>query len=311
MNALYSLKNLTKKFGGREVLNIDSLNISAGEIYALLGDNGAGKSTLMRILAFLDAPTGGELIFRGLKAKPGQEAQHRKGVVWVPQFPVMFTGSLLYNIEYPMMLQKVSASERRQKALKLLELVKLAHLAKAPAHKLSGGESQRASIARALSAGAQVILFDEPTANVDHRSMGDFSALVRDIWQESRLSVIITTHNAELAASLCPRQIFLSKGRLIRQRLLPGGAAWPAKLSGSVSSPRVHVARDLTSSVRVAAPEGSLVSLAALAGGVSIRLELAPGHVANLLLEDHDSCALAKALTLGSTLAIQVEDSPV
>lgn len=309
MNTLYSLKNLTQKFGGREVLNIDSLDITAGAIYSLMGDNGAGKSTLMRILAFLDAPTSGELVFRGHKTEPGQEAQHRKGVVWVPQFPVMFTGSLLYNIEYPMRLQKVSHSERRNKALKLLEIVNLAHLAKAPAHKLSGGESQRASIARALSAGAQVILFDEPTANVDHRSMGDFSALVHDIWQESRLSIIITTHNAELAASLCPRQIFLSEGRLIPHRLLPSGTAWPAWLSGSATFPRVHVARDLTNSVRVGA-EGNLVSLASLAGGVNMRLELAPGHIANLLLEDNDSCGLAKALTLGSTLAIQVEDSP-
>lgn len=310
MSMLYSLKNLTKKFGEREVLSIDSLDISAGEIYSLMGDNGAGKSTLMRILAFLDAPSSGELVFRGNKTEPGQEAQHRKGVVWVPQFPVMFTGSLLYNIEYPMTMQKVPRAECRKKALELLERVKLAHLAKAPAHRLSGGESQRASIARALAAGAQVILFDEPTANVDQRSVGDFSALVREIWQESRLSIIITTHNAELAAALCPKQIFLSGGRLIRQRLLPGGAAWPARLSGSAASPCVHVAHDLTRSVRLDAPSAILIALTALAGGVSLRLELAPGHMTTLLLEDSDSCALAGELTLGSTLAIQVEDSP-
>lgn len=308
MNTLYSLKNLTKKFGERQILNIKSLDIAAGEIYALLGDNGAGKSTLMRILAFLDPPSSGELIFRGHSTKPGQEAQHRKGIVWVPQFPVMFTGSLLYNIEYPMALQKIASADRKKKALELLELVKLAHLAHAPAHKLSGGESQRASIARALSAGAQVILFDEPTANVDQRSMGDFTALVRDIWQEKHLSIIITTHNAELAATLCPKQIFLSEGQVVQQRLLPGGTAWPARLGGSPAAPCVHIGPELAKYLRVPLSEGRLASLAALAGGVSMRLELAPGHMASLLLEDAESCALAGALTLGSRLVIQLED---
>lgn len=312
MNTLYSLKNITKQFGGREVLNIDSLDIAAGEIYALLGDNGAGKSTLMRILAFLDAPTSGELVFRGQKTTSGQEGQHRKGVVWVPQFPVMFTGSLLYNIEYPMILQKVPRPQRRQKALQLLERVNLAHLGKAPAHKLSGGEAQRASIARALSAGAEVILFDEPTANVDSHSVGDFTALVRDIWQESRLSLIITTHNAALAAALCPKQIFLCEGKLVRQRLLPGGTAWPARLSakeaGNGTSAQVHVAREATSALRQA-EKGTLVSLATVAGGVTLLLEPENGHTINLLLEDKDSRALASTLTLGSTLAIQLEDS--
>ncbi|MDL2267455.1 ABC transporter ATP-binding protein [Desulfovibrio sp. OttesenSCG-928-G15] len=308
MSTLYSLRDVTKKFGEREVLHIDSLDIAPGEIYALLGDNGAGKSTLMRILAFLDAPTDGELAFRGQKTKPGQEAQHRKGVVWVPQFPVMFTGSLLYNIEYPMMVQKLSRAERKKRALDLLERVNLAHLGKAPAHKLSGGEAQRASIARALSAGAQVILFDEPTANVDSRSVGDFIALIRDIWQEHGLSVMITTHNAALAAALCPKQIFLSEGRLVRQRLLPGGTAWPAKLSRSVASPVVHIVRDLSGTVRVS-PKGTLVSLADLAGGVHMHLELSPGHTASLLLEDESSCALARTLTLGSTVTVQIEEN--
>lgn len=305
MSVLYSLRNLTQQFGEREVLNIGSLDIEAGEIYALLGDNGAGKSTLMRILAFLDSPSGGELIFKGEKAQPGQESRYRPGVVWVPQFPVMFTGSLLHNIEYPMAIKKIPRPERHKKALELLERVKLGHLAKEPAHKLSGGESQRASIARALAAGAEIILFDEPTANVDHRSVGDFIAITRDIWNNGRLSILITTHNANLAATLCPRQIFLSKGRVVPQRILPVGSAWPARLSTSGEGLCLHMPSDAADISF--GPRGTLVSLAVFASGTSLSLELAPGYIVNLLLEDEPSQALAGTLTLGSALAIKLE----
>lgn len=78
------LRGITRSYGNREVLHIDSLDIQPGDIHALLGANGAGKSTLMRILAFLDSPSSGELYFKGEKVFAGQEARHRPGVVWVP-----------------------------------------------------------------------------------------------------------------------------------------------------------------------------------------------------------------------------------
>jgi ABC-type multidrug transport system ATPase subunit len=314
MNALYSLRNITRRFGNRDVLHIDELDIEPREIYALLGANGAGKSTLMRILAFLDAPSGGELFFRGKRVFAGQEARFRPGVVWVPQFPVMFTGSVLYNVEYPMALAKIAKNERRRRALELLESVGLGHLAEAPAHKLSGGEAQRASIARALAAGAEVILFDEPTANVDQRSFGDFIALVLDIWERQRLSILITTHNAALAAALCRRRIFLVEGKLVHQCVLPGGgAAWPAALSAGADGLTARIPYDATRALPTgtAFPRSArLRGIEDFAAGVSLRLEPMPGQMVDILLEDETSRTLARSITLGSVLNVDVTGGP-
>jgi len=310
MTALYSARNLTRRFGAREVLAIDSLDITAHEIYALLGDNGAGKSTLMRILAILDSPSGAHLFFRGERVPPGQEARFRPGVVWVPQFPVMFTGTLLYNVEYPMALKKAHPQERRRRALELLESVNLAHLAKAPAHKLSGGESRRAAIARALAAGAETILLDEPTANLDQYALGDFIALILNIWEQRRLSIIIITHSAAIAATLCRRQIFLDKGRLVEQHVLPGGAiAWPAALTAGADRFTAEIPRDAAAALPAGTPFPKTACVRGIedfAAGVTLRLEPAPGQMLDILLEDENSRALARSITLGSVLTVDV-----
>ena len=309
MPTLYSLRNLTRSFGEREVLHIDTLDIEPGVIYALLGANGAGKSTLMRILAFLDKPTSGELFFRGHKVISGQETTFRQGVVWVPQFPVMFTGSLLYNVAYPMALKKVSATERNKKAMEYLELVNLAHLSSSPAHQLSGGESQRASIARAMAAGAEVILFDEPTANVDERSQGEFVALARDLWQSKGLSLLVTTHNATLAATLCHKQIFLVEGHLVRQHMLPGGnVAWPGKLVCVDDRILAAVQPEALAKAPSGGEEALLQGIVEFAAGIVLHVEASPGRVIEILFADESSREIARTLSLGSRIGLRAEE---
>lgn len=228
MAELYALDNITRRFGEREVLNIPEMRLETGVIYGLLGPNGAGKTTLMRILSFMDAPSSGAIHFMGETIRPDQAARCRARVVWVPQSPVMFTGSLLYNVEYPMRLKGAPRAARRARAMALLETVDLARLAASPAHRLSGGEAQRGSIARALAAGAEVILFDEPTASVDFRSRGDIIRLIRNLNEERGLSVIVTTHDAALAAELCRERIVLFDGRIVPSYPGSGSDAPPA-----------------------------------------------------------------------------------
>lgn len=214
MSELYRLENLSRIFGSREVLSIPHLSLEAGLIYGLLGPNGSGKTTLMKLLSFLDTPSYGKIIFQGQELEARNMAEFRSKVVWSPQFPVMFTGSLRYNVEYPMKLKGVPSAERRRRALELLEMVRLAELAEAPARRLSGGEAQRASLARALAAGAEVLMLDEPTANVDVKSRADLVKLVEKIWREQKLSIVITTHDQSLESELCQRHIRLRDGRL-------------------------------------------------------------------------------------------------
>lgn len=233
---LYRLTDVRQQYGRREVLHIRELVLEEGEIYGLLGPNGAGKTTLMRILAFMEAPAAGEISFRGTVVRPEQNARHRARVVWVPQSPVMFSGSLLYNVEYPLRLQGVGRTARREQAMCLLDTVELAHLARSPAPRLSGGEAQRASIARALAAGAEVLLFDEPTASVDFRARGQIIALIRDLWRRRGLSVVVTTHDAALAAELCRKNLVLMDGRMLPQGTACGIPAGLGLTCGPISA---------------------------------------------------------------------------
>lgn len=223
MRPLYRLDGIVQRFGDKEALAIPGLSLKEGMIYVLQGPNGAGKTTLMRLLAFLDTPSEGSIRFRDETVRPEQAARFRARVVWVPQSPIMFTGTLLYNVEYPMRLKKVPGKERRRKALALLESMDMGRLAGAPAHKLSGGESQRASIARALAAGAEVLLFDEPTASVDFRSRGEIIDVIRRLCADRGFSVIVTTHDAALAEVLGHKRITLFDGRLV-----PHAPGYPA-----------------------------------------------------------------------------------
>lgn len=310
---LYDVRGLRRCFGGREVLHIPELVLDCGNIYGLLGPNGAGKTTLMRLLAFMDTPTEGRIRFNGQEVAPDQQARYRARVVWVPQSPVLFTGTLLYNIEYPMRLKRVPQQARRAKAHQLLESVGLAHLAGAPARKLSGGEAQRGSIARALAAGAEVLLFDEPTASVDFRSRAEIIQLIGQLWRERGLSVIVTTHDKDLADELCREQITLFDGKIVSRvsgvaatSALPQGArALPGRLLPGPSGPVAHLPAG-TALLPGAAASGPavLLGLAESGGGVVMRLGLGPGNVLDLLVTKSDDVRLAKQLTLETRIQV-------
>ncbi len=304
---LYTLRGIRRRFDGREVLTVDELAVESGKIYGLLGPNGAGKTTLMRLLSFLDTPDEGEILFRGLPVRPDQAAGLRAKVVWVPQSPVMFSGSLLYNVEYPMRLRGVDAAGRRARAEELLEIVGLSHLAGAPAPRLSGGEAQRGSIARALAAGAEVILFDEPTASVDHRSRAALITLISDLWRVRGLSLLVTTHDGALADELCQERIMLLDGKVVPQRALPGGvAAWPARLEKKDGAVRVLAPAQALPAAE-ALHAGAISGVQEIAGGIRLRLALASGGNLDLLLDDEQSLLLGRTLTLGLRLSIATD----
>ena len=306
--ALYTLQGVRRRFGDREVLRVDELRIEAGRIYALLGPNGAGKTTLMRLLSFMDTPNEGNIAFCGEPVRSEQAAKLRARVVWVPQSPVMFTGTLLYNIEYPMRLRGLDAATRQSRAQELLETVNLSHLAHAPAHRLSGGEAQRGSIARALAAGAEVILFDEPTASVDHRSRGELITVIRDLWRVRGLSLLVTTHDAALAADLCQEHIFLLDGKVVPQRMLPGGVtAWPARLERQGDA--LHALLP-PQALAFAPPDAAAATVSAVqetAAGIGLRLALSCGENLDLLLNGQPDTTLARTLTLGASVCISAE----
>ena len=296
---LYILKNLTQQFGERQILNISHLEIEAEPVYALLGHNGAGKSTLMKILAFLDTPYGGELYFKGRLIKKEQWAGLRAKVVWVPQSPVMFTGTLQYNIEYPMRLKRINKADYQKRAAELLEIVGLKHLAQAPAHRLSGGEAQRASTARALAAGAEVILFDEPTASVDYKSRQEIINLIKQLKSNHHLSILITTHDADFAQQLCDRHIYLHEGELAKDKNL--NQIYRAALK---TDNRLCLPQEMKPLLPAALESARINSLSSLPSGLTLKFKTPDNQEFEIIINDNESLKLASSLTLGQELKI-------
>jgi tungstate transport system ATP-binding protein len=213
---LYELTNLKKVYGQRTVLDLPRLTIEGGRIVGLLGPNGAGKTTLLDILAFLLGPTSGELWFQGNKVDHANNSLQdlRRRVVIVQQHPIMFTVTVQKNLEFPLSIRNVPKQRQEDVIDELLDLVGMREFKHARAHNLSGGETQRIAIARALACSPEVILFDEPTASVDVEHQIAIERIIQEINQDKGISVILTTHDMSQAARLADEVIFLFEGRL-------------------------------------------------------------------------------------------------
>ncbi len=213
---LYRLSDIQKVYLRRTVLDIPSLEIEAGKVYALLGPNGAGKTTLLNILAFLDAPSGGNVAFRSQTVRYTQAAlqELRKKVVMVDQHPIMFTTSVYKNVEFGLKIRGVSKSQRERLVEESLDLVGMRPFSSAPAHRLSGGETQRVALARALALSPEVFLCDEPTSGIDAENRQVVVEILRQINREKQISLIFTTHDRTQASTLTRRILALEGGRL-------------------------------------------------------------------------------------------------
>ncbi len=212
---VFEVKNLTKVYGGRRVLDIPELQLNKGKVYGLLGPNGSGKTTLLEILSFLMQPTTGEILYDTRKVDFSRTYLQglRREVAMVAQHPILFTTSVYKNVEFGLRIRKVAKERRRQIVHEVLDLVRMRDFASANAHKLSGGETQRVAIARALACSPKVILFDEPTSNVDIENQIIIEEILKDINIQRGISVIFTTHNRMQATKLSDRIIFLLKGK--------------------------------------------------------------------------------------------------
>ena len=215
---LYELKNLKKTYDQRHVLDLDGLRLEKDKVLGLLGPNGAGKTTLLEILAFLARPSSGEIWFENVKVDfSGRKLMDlRQKVVMVEQQPILFTTTVSKNVEFPLKIRNKPRVERERIVEELLELVGMRMFKNASAHRLSGGETQRIAIARALACFPEVILMDEPTASVDVENQITIERIIREINREKRISVIFTTHNMIQASRLADETVFLFEGKIAR-----------------------------------------------------------------------------------------------
>ncbi|MBI5302019.1 MAG: ATP-binding cassette domain-containing protein [Chloroflexi bacterium] len=210
--AIYQIEQLRKEYGGRAVIDLEQLEIHAGEIFALVGPSGAGKSTLLRLLNFLETPTSGQLIYRGQARNGDVPLAVRREITTVFQRPALLHGSVRENIAYGLRLRGEHANGR---VSELLDAIGLSALAHAPATKLSGGEMQRVALARALVIEPRVLLLDEPTANLDPYNVGLIEEIVREHNRARGTTVVVVTHNVFQAKRLAQRVGLMLGGRLV------------------------------------------------------------------------------------------------
>jgi len=206
------------KLGSADVKALDKINleIGQGEFVALVGPSGSGKSTLLNLLGGLDRPTSGKLNIKGLGLQDATETEltihrrHNVGFIF-QSFNLLPTMSALENVALPLMLSGVPLKERLATAADLLKRVGLEHRLDHRPTEMSGGEQQRAAIARALVNNPQLILADEPTGNLDSGTGNEVMQLLRNLNVESGVTLIVVTHDPEIAA-YADRVIYLRDG---------------------------------------------------------------------------------------------------
>jgi putative ABC transport system ATP-binding protein len=230
---IVNLVDITKNFpvGDREinVLKGISFDVEPGEFLSIVGPSGNGKSTLLNMITGIDRPTSGEVIVTGREIHNMSEnklaawrGQH-VGIVF--QFFQMLPAlSLVQNIMLPMdFAKKYSRTERRERAMQLLEIVELTDQAGKLPGMVSGGQQQRAAVARALANDPEIIVADEPTGNLDTRTANNIFELFQKLADQGK-TLIMVTHNKDLSRRV-PRVVEIIDGKITRDEFV-GGADW-------------------------------------------------------------------------------------
>ena len=222
-NVAVEVRNVRKIYhrDAEEITVLDGINLQVpqGEFVALMGPSGSGKTTLLNLIAGIDRPTSGRIVVAGTELPQLSESALAKWrsrhVGFVFQFynliPVL---SAVENVELPLLLTRLSRSQRRQRALTALKVVGLADRSKYYPRQLSGGQEQRVAIARAIVTDPEIIVADEPTGDLDAKSAEEILTLIDTLNQEFKKTIVMVTHDPR-AAQRAHTQKHLEKGVLL------------------------------------------------------------------------------------------------
>lgn len=206
-------EQLAKSFKGRVIFQDVKIDFQAGQCHLLLGDNGAGKSTLLRILAGLLKPEDGKIeIGLGTATWPKQRNVLRSKIMYLHQAPYLFDGSVQKNLQYALP-GHVSRSQQQTNLQAVMAWAGLQSLADNPAKQLSGGEKQRLALARARLRQPEIMLLDEPTANLDYKAREQTVELLKSL-KSSGVSLLIACHDHHELDSLADGVYRLGNGQL-------------------------------------------------------------------------------------------------
>ncbi|EHL91426.1 MULTISPECIES: methionine ABC transporter ATP-binding protein [Campylobacter] len=216
---MIKIENLTKFYGGTQILFDVNLEVKKGEIFAIVGHSGAGKSTLLRCINGLESYQGGSLKVFDQEIKNLDETQQRHlrrdvGMIF-QHFALMARKNVFENVATPLKFWGYKSDETEKRVRELLNLVGLESKAKSYPSELSGGQKQRVAIARALALNPKILLSDEATSALDPNTTNQILELLEKINKELDISVVIVTHEMEVVKSIAKRAILLEGGKII------------------------------------------------------------------------------------------------
>ncbi|WP_462111865.1 methionine ABC transporter ATP-binding protein [Campylobacter concisus] len=216
---MIKIENLTKFYGGTQILYDVNLEVAKGEIFAIMGHSGAGKSTLLRCINGLESYQGGSLKVFNQEIKNLDEMQQRilrrdVGMIF-QHFALMARKNVFENVATPLKFWGYKSDEAEKRVRELLNLVGLESKAKSYPSELSGGQKQRVAIARALALNPKILLSDEATSALDPNTTNQILELLEKINKELDISVVIVTHEMEVVKSIAKRAILLEGGKII------------------------------------------------------------------------------------------------
>ena len=204
-----------------KVLRGTDLTVKKGDFIAIVGASGSGKTTLLNLIGGLDKPTGGSIIVDGINITSlndenmSQMRRHKIGVLFQDQHLLpIFTA--IENVQVPMLLDEVRPIERHERSMKLLKAVGVDHRAHHMPHELSGGMRSRVALARALANDPAVLLCDEPTGDLDHKTGGEIIRLMKDLAKKENRAVLVVTHDPEVAR-MADKILLLRDGLLVEE----------------------------------------------------------------------------------------------
>ncbi|MBQ7581433.1 MAG: methionine ABC transporter ATP-binding protein [Lachnospiraceae bacterium] len=240
---MIELKNVSKTFntedGELEAVRNVSLHIEKGDIYGIIGLSGAGKSTLVRCMNFLEVPTEGEVIFRGI---PLSSLSHKELLLKRRSISMIFQGfnllsqrNVLKNVCYPLEIAGVPKAEAEKKAISLLKIVGLDDRLKAYPAQLSVGQKQRVAIARALATDPEVLLCDEASSALDPNTTRAILDLLKEINETMGVTIVVITHEMKVVEKICNRVAVLDHGVVAEEGLV----------SDIFTGPKSDIAREL------------------------------------------------------------------
>jgi len=216
--SLIETVDLCQRYGERDILKNINLKVEPGEVFALIGPTGAGKTTLLRLIDLLDLPTAGSIYFDEVDttASARVRLEVRRRMAFVLQKPIVFNLSVYDNIAYGLKWRGMKKGNIREKVGSILEMVDLSADKSRNAGTLSGGEVQRVAIARAIAIEPEVLLLDEPTANLDPVSTSRIEELIADIIHRYHTTIIMATHDMSQGQRLADRVGVLLNGEILQ-----------------------------------------------------------------------------------------------